>query len=177
MFGAVVLEVPKAQFDEILERVKRERKVGFDFELKEDVLRTVIAELKACVLQHAGRPFPEDAREQLLMATEAVFQSWTNVRAQHYRRMYKIPEEAGTAVTVQAMVFGNAGMDSGTGVGFTRNPIIGDRAIFGEFLPNAQGEDIVAGIRTPLPLSELAKTMPAIYEQLRAVTKRLEKQL
>jgi pyruvate,orthophosphate dikinase len=177
MFGAVVLEVPKARFDEILERVKRERKVAFDFELNEDALRTVIAEFKACVLQHAGGPFPEDAREQLRMATEAVFQSWTNARAQHYRRMYNIPEEAGTAVTVQAMVFGNSGMDSGTGVGFTRNPITGDPAIFGEFLPNAQGEDIVAGIRTPLPLAELAKTMPAIDAQLRSITKRLEKHL
>ncbi len=177
MFGSVVLQVPKANFDRILERVKREHEVEFDFELKEEALRATIAGYKACVLQHAGRPFPEDAREQLLMATEAVFQSWTNARAQHYRRMYGIPEEAGTAVTVQAMVFGNSGMDSGTGVGFTRNPIIGDPAIFGEFLPNAQGEDIVAGIRTPLPLAELAKTMPAIYEQLRSITKRLEKHL
>jgi pyruvate,orthophosphate dikinase len=177
MFGAVVLQVPKAHFDEILVRVKREHGVEFDFELKEDALRTVIAGYKACVLHHAHRPFPEDAREQLLMATEAVFQSWTNTRAQHYRRMYNIPEEAGTAVTVQAMVFGNSGMDSGTGVGFTRNPITGDPAIFGEFLPNAQGEDIVAGIRTPLPLSELAKTMPAVDEQLRLITKRLEKHL
>jgi pyruvate, orthophosphate dikinase len=177
MFGAVVLEVPKVQFDGILDRVKREHKVEFDFELTEDALRAVIAEFKACVLAHAGRPFPEDAREQLLMAAEAVFQSWTNTRAQHYRRMYNIPEEAGTAVTVQAMVFGNSGMDSGTGVGFTRNPITGDPAIFGEFLPNAQGEDIVAGIRTPLPLSELAKTMPAIDAQLRSITKNLERHL
>jgi pyruvate,orthophosphate dikinase len=177
MFGSVVLQVPKANFDQILERVKREHGVELDFELKEEALRTIIAGFKTCVLQHAGRPFPEDAREQLLMATEAVFQSWTNARAQHYRRMYDIPEEAGTAVTVQAMVFGNSGMDSGTGVGFTRNPITGDAAIFGEFLPNAQGEDIVAGIRTPLPLAELAKAMPAIYEQLRSITKRLEKHL
>ena len=177
MFGAVVLQVPKARFDEILEGVKLEHKVEFDFALKEEALRTVIAGFKACVLQHAGRPFPEDAREQLLMSAEAVFQSWTNARAQHYRRMYSIPEEAGTAVTVQAMVFGNSGMDSGTGVGFTRNPITGDPAIFGEFLPNAQGEDIVAGIRTPLPLSELAKTMPAIDEQLRSITKNLERHL
>jgi pyruvate,orthophosphate dikinase len=177
MFGSVVLQVPKANFDQLLEEVKREHGVEFDFELKEEALRTIIAGFKTCVLQHAGRPFPEDAREQLLMATEAVFQSWTNARAQHYRRMYGIPEEAGTAVTVQAMVFGNSGMDSGTGVGFTRNPITGDPAIFGEFLPNAQGEDIVAGIRTPLPLAELAKTMPAIYEQLCFITKRLEKHL
>ena len=177
MFGAVVLQVPKMQFDEILERVKREHNAAFDFELNEEALRTIITEFKACVLRHAGRPFPEDAREQLLMATEAVFQSWTNTRAQHYRRMYDIPEDAGTAVTVQAMVFGNSGKDSGTGVGFTRNPITGDPEIFGEFLPNAQGEDIVAGIRTPLPISELAKTMPEIYRQLRSVTKRLETHL
>ncbi len=177
MFGAVVLQVPKTQFDEILERVKREHNAAFDFELSEEALRTIVMEYKACVLKHARRPFPEDAREQLLMATEAVFQSWTNTRAQHYRRMYDIPEDAGTAVTVQAMVFGNSGMDSGTGVGFTRNPITGDPEIFGEFLPNAQGEDIVAGIRTPLPISELAKTMPDIYRQLRSVTKSLETHL
>lgn len=177
MFSSVVLHVPKAQFDQILARVKHAYKAEFDHELREEALHTVIAEFKACVLECAGRPFPEDAREQLLMATEAVFQSWTNARAQHYRRMYNIPEEAGTAVTVQAMVFGNSGMDSGTGVGFTRNPITGDAAVFGEFLANAQGEDIVAGIRTPLPLSELAKTSPAIYEQLRSITKRLETHL
>jgi pyruvate,orthophosphate dikinase len=177
MFGAVVLEVPKARFDEIMDRVKREHDAKFEFELTEEALRTIIDEFKACVFEHAGRPFPEEAREQLLMATEAVFQSWTNPRAQHYRRMDNIPEEAGTAVTVQAMVFGNSGMDSGTGVGFTRNPITGDPAIFGEFLPNAQGEDIVAGIRTPLPLAELAKSMPAIEEQLRSITKRLERHL
>ncbi|HZD75810.1 MAG TPA: pyruvate, phosphate dikinase [Acidobacteriaceae bacterium] len=177
MFGSVVLQVPKVQFDQILERVKHEHKVEFDFELKEEALRTIISGFKACVLQHAGRPFPEDARAQLLMAAEAVFQSWTNTRAQHYRRMYDIPDEAGTAVTVQAMVFGNSGMDSGTGVGFTRNPITGDPAVFGEFLPNAQGEDIVAGIRTPLPLSELSKTMPGVYGQLCSITKRLEKHL
>ena len=177
MFGAVVLKVPKAEFDEILERVKHEHNAKLDFQLNEEALRTIIAEFKTCVLQHAGRPFPEDAHEQLLMATEAVFQSWTNTRAQHYRRMYNIPEDAGTAVTVQAMVFGNSGMDSGTGVGFTRDPITGAAEIFGEFLPNAQGEDIVAGSRTPLPFSELAKTMPEVYKQLRSVTKNLETHL
>ena len=177
MFGSVVLQVPKSAFDQILERVKREHAAKFDFELTEDALRATIAELKACVLKHAGQPFPEDARQQLMMATEAVFQSWMNPRAQHYRRMYGIQEEAGTAVTVQAMVFGNSGMDSGTGVGFTRNPITGEAALFGEFLPNAQGEDIVAGIRTPLPIAQLKKTMPAVYEQLRSITKRLETHL
>ena len=177
MFGSVVLEVPKTAFDQILARVKNEQGAQFDFELQEPALRTIIAEYKACVLQHAGQPFPDDVRRQLLMATEAVFQSWMNPRAQHYRRMYDIAEEAGTAVTVQAMVFGNSGMDSGTGVGFTRNPITGEPAVFGEFLPNAQGEDIVAGIRTPLPIAQLEKTMPAIYEQLRSITKRLETHL
>jgi pyruvate,orthophosphate dikinase len=177
MFGAVVLKVPKAAFDEILERVKREHNAEFDYQLNEAALRIIISEFKASVLQHARRLFPEDAREQLLMATEAVFQSWTNTRAQHYRRMYNIPEEAGTAVTVQAMVFGNSGMDSGTGVGFTRNPITGAAELFGEFLPNAQGEDIVAGVRTPLPISELAKTMPDVYKQLRSVTGKLETHL
>lgn len=177
MFGAVVMRVPKDRFDQILARAKHTYKAEFDFQLPEDALRAIIVDFKACVLEVAARPFPENAREQLLMATEAVFQSWTNVRAQHYRRMYNIAEEVGTAVTVQAMVFGNSGMDSGTGVGFTRNPITGDAAVFGEFLANAQGEDIVAGIRTPLPLSELAKTMPALYEQLRSITKRLETHL
>jgi pyruvate, orthophosphate dikinase len=177
MFGAVVLEVPKAGFDRILATVKQQHGVQFDFELSEEALRSIIAGFKVCVVEHTGRPFPEDARQQLMMATEAVFQSWMNPRAQHYRRMYDIQEEAGTAVTVQSMVFGNSGMDSGTGVGFTRNPITGEAALFGEFLPNAQGEDIVAGIRTPLPLAELKKTMPAIHEQLRSITARLEKHL
>jgi pyruvate, orthophosphate dikinase len=177
MFGSVVLKVPKPTFDEILEQVKRQHNAEFDFQLTEEALQVIVSEFKTCIVQHTGRPFPEDAREQLLMATEAVFQSWTNTRAQHYRRMYNIPEDAGTAVTVQAMVFGNSGMDSGTGVGFTRNPITGTAELFGEFLPNAQGEDIVAGIRTPLPLSELAKTMPDVYKQLRCVTGKLETHL
>ena len=174
MFGTVVLNVPKEAFDSVLDRVKNERGVARDYELDESALQRIISAYKEAVSRHAGQPFPDDAYEQLMMAVEAVFHSWTNKRAQHYRRMYGIPEDSGTAVTVQSMVFGNSGMDSGTGVGFTRNPITGDRVVFGEFLPNAQGEDIVAGIRTPLAIAELSRTMPQVYAQLRDVTAKLE---
>jgi pyruvate, orthophosphate dikinase len=174
MFSTVVLDVPKEAFDLILDHVKGERGLTRDHELDESALIEIIGAYKDAVELHARIPFPDDAHEQLMMATEAVFHSWTNKRAQHYRRMYSIPEDSGTAVTVQAMVFGNSGMDSGTGVGFTRNPITGDKTVFGEFLPNAQGEDIVAGVRTPLPIRELAQTMPQVYQQLRNITAKLE---
>jgi pyruvate,orthophosphate dikinase len=174
MFGTVVLNVPKDSFDSVLDRVKRERGVVRDYDLDESALSEIIAAYKQAVELHAQRAFPDDAHEQLMMAIEAVFRSWTNKRAQHYRRMYGISEDSGTAVTVQAMVFGNSGMDSGTGVGFTRNPITGDKIVFGEFLPNAQGEDIVAGVRTPVAIAELSRTMPRVYAQLHEVTTRLE---
>ena len=111
-----------------------------------------------------------DPRAQLRQAVVAVFESWNNERARHYRRIHKTAENSGTAVTVQAMVFGNYGLNSGTGVGFTRNPSTGENEMFAEFLPNAQGEDIVAGIRTPMPIAELERTMPEVYQKLRSVT-------
>ena len=125
--------------------------------------------------KHSGKPFPQDPNDQLTMARNAVFRSWNNPRAKEYRRIYDIPDSIGTAVNVQMMVFGNTGDRSGTGVGFTRNPATGAKEFFGEFLINAQGEDVVAGIRTPQPISELAKVMPKAYEQLRQITTRLEK--
>ena len=149
MFGAVVLDVPKKRFDAVLEAIKRQEGVAADAEVSQQGLRNIVDGYHELILSHTGEPFPEDPQTQLSMAIEAVLQSWKNERAQHYRRLHKIDELSGTAVTVQAMVFGNRGMDSGTGVGFTRNPSTGAGEIFGEFLANAQGEDIVAGIRTP----------------------------
>jgi pyruvate, orthophosphate dikinase len=162
MFGTIVLRIEKQVFEWPTE------------DLDETALRGRIASFKRRMEQHAGRPFPMDPREQLREAVEAVFQSWNNERAQHYRRIHKTADNAGTAVTVQAMVFGNYGPNSGTGVGFTRNPSTGENKMFAEFLPNAQGEDIVAGIRTPVPITELERTMPSVYRALRATTSKLE---
>jgi len=175
MFGAVVLEVPKKQFDSVLEFVKQEEGVLADSEISEAGLRKVVDQFHEVILGHTGEPFPEDPNVQLSKAILAVFRSWQNERAQYYRRLNQIPDSAGTAVTVQAMAFGNRGWDSGTGVGFTRNPSTGTKELFGEFLANAQGEDIVAGIRTPVSISELATNMPEVYQQLSAITERLEK--
>jgi pyruvate,orthophosphate dikinase len=174
MFGSVVLNVPKKQFDLALERAKVQEGVTADSEISENGLRRIVGEFHEVILRCTGNPFPEDAHVQLSMATEAVFQSWKNERAQHYRRLNHIPDRSGTAVTIQAMAFGNRGSDSGTGVGFTRNPSTGTRAVFGEFLANAQGEDIVAGIRTPMSIAELALSMPDVYEELSSITNRLE---
>ena len=174
MFGSVVLEVPKKRFDSVMEVVKRQEGVAVDAEISQHGLRNIVDGFHELILSDTGEPFPEDPQMQLSMAIKAVFQSWKNERAQHYRRLQKIAELSGTAVTVQAMVFGNRGMDSGTGVGFTRNPSTGVGEIFGEFLANAQGEDIVAGIRTPTAIAALAQTMPQVYEELCAITTRLE---
>jgi pyruvate,orthophosphate dikinase len=174
MFGAVVLDVSKKSFDAILEAAKHREGVAVDSEISERGLRTIADEYKDLILRETGAPFPEDAYLQMEMATEAVFRSWTNDRARHYRRLNHIADQSGTAVTIQAMAFGNRGEDSGTGVGFTRNPSTGEREIFGEFLANAQGEDIVAGIRTPMPLAELEAAQPEIYRELAAITQRLE---
>src|SRR4029077_18171468 len=127
------------------------------------------------VRKKSGKSFPQDPREQLKMARNAVFRSWMNARAIEYRRIYEIPDHIGTAVNVQLMVFGNTGDRSATGVGFTRNPATGANEFFGEFLVNAQGEDVVAGIRTPQPIAELEKVMPKAYKELRKITSRLEK--
>ena len=175
MFGNVVLEIPKSEFDEVFEARKKQKKAKLDTDLDTRALKEVIDEYKKVVKKHTKRDFPQDPQEQLVMARDAVFRSWQNDRARHYRRINNIDDMLGTAVNVQAMVFGNLGETSGTGVGFTRNPATGVKEFYGEFLMNAQGEDVVAGIRTPVPILELQKLMPQVYDQLREITTRLEK--
>src|SRR5690606_7444723 len=157
MFGSVVLEIPKSEFEHEFERIKEARGADLDTDLDESALREVVAAYKDVVRKASGKPFPQNPLDQLRMARNAVFRSWNNPRAREYRRIYDSPDSIGTAVNVQMMVFGNTGDRSGTGVGFTRNPVTGAREFFGEFLINAQGEDVVAGIRTPQPISELEK--------------------
>ncbi|MGC2451151.1 MAG: pyruvate, phosphate dikinase, partial [Candidatus Sulfotelmatobacter sp.] len=175
MFGNVVLDIEKAAFDEVFDAKKKQRKTKFDTDLTAKDLQEVIVEYKKVVKKHAKRDFPQDPREQLVMARDAVFRSWQNERAKHYRRINNIDDMLGTAVNVQAMVYGNLGDTSGTGVGFTRNPATGTNEFYGEFLMNAQGEDVVSGVRTPVPILELQKIMPNVYDQLREITTRLEK--
>jgi len=174
MFGNVVLGIPHDRFEDILERHKRRRTARLDTDLDAAVLREVIDDYKALVEEESGRPFPQEPRDQLLEATRAVFKSWDNERAKVYRRINKIPDDLGTAVNVQTMVFGNLGPDSGTGVVFTRDPNTGDPSPYGEYLPNAQGEDVVAGIRTPLPVSALEESQLEVYGQLTDTCARLE---
>jgi pyruvate,orthophosphate dikinase len=174
MFGNVVLEIPKAAFDEVFDAKKKQRKTELDTDLDAKALKEVIEEYKKVVKKHAKRDFPQDPHEQLVMARDAVFRSWQNERAKHYRRINNIDDMLGTAVNVQAMVYGNLGDTSGTGVGFTRNPATGTKEFYGEFLMNAQGEDVVSGVRTPVPILELQKIMPDVYNQLREITTRLE---
>ena len=175
MYGAVVLEIPKADFDAIFDGQKKKAKAKLDTELTAQDLAEVIAAYQKLVLKKTGKPFPQDALEQLAGARNAVFRSWFNDRAKHYRKMNQIPDDLGTAVNVQAMVFGNLGETSATGVGFTRNPATGEKVFYGEFLENAQGEDVVSGVRTPHPIAELDKWNPAVYQQLRDITTMLEK--
>jgi pyruvate,orthophosphate dikinase len=175
MFGSVVLEIPKAAFEHEFESIKKKHNARLDTDLNEAALRDVVDAYKAVVRKNRGKAFPQDPMDQLRGARNAVFRSWNNARAREYRRIYDIPDSIGTAVNVQMMVFGNTGDRSGTGVGFTRNPATGAREFFGEFLINAQGEDVVAGIRTPQPIAELAKVMPKAYQQLRDITSRLER--
>jgi pyruvate,orthophosphate dikinase len=175
MFGNVVLEIPKSAFDEVFDAKKKQKKAKLDTELDAKALKEVIEEYKKVVKKHAKRDFPQDPHEQLVMARDAVFRSWQNERAKHYRRINNIDDMLGTAVNVQAMVYGNLGETSGTGVGFTRNPATGTKEFYGEFLMNAQGEDVVSGVRTPVPILELQKIMPDVYNQLREITTRLEK--
>src|SRR5512144_2146603 len=175
MFGSVVLEIPKHAFEEVFDGKKKQKKAKLDTDLDAKALQEVIADYKKVVKQHTKRDFPQDPHEQLVMARDAVFRSWGNDRAKHYRRINNIDDMLGTAVNVQAMVFGNLGDTSGTGVGFTRNPAIGTKEFYGEFLMNAQGEDVVSGVRTPVPILELQKIMPDVYNQLREITTRLEK--
>ena len=175
MFGNVVLEIEKAEFEEVFDAKKKQKKAKLDTDLDAKALKEVIEEYKKVVKKHAKRDFPQDPHDQLIMARDAVFRSWNNDRAKHYRRINNISDDLGTAVNVQAMVFGNLGNTSGTGVGFTRNPAIGTKEFYGEFLLNAQGEDVVSGVRTPVHILELEKIMPEVYNQLRDITTRLEK--
>jgi len=175
MFGDVVLDVPKKKFEHIFDGIKAKEKVKFDYELSPVALQKIIAEYKKLVKQETGKDFPQAPLEQLVQARDAVFRSWQNDRAKTYRRINHIDDWLGTAVNVQAMVYGNLGENSGTGVGFTRNPATGEHAFFGEYLMNAQGEDVVSGVRTPLPILELERAMPVVYEQLRSITGKLEK--
>jgi pyruvate, orthophosphate dikinase len=175
MFGSVVLGLEKREFEEHLERFKHKRRASTDQDLNADHLETLVAEFKTLVHRRAAREFPQDPTEQLALARDAVFRSWMNDRAIYYRRQNRIPDDIGTAVNVQAMVFGNLGPTSATGVGFTRDPATGENRFYGEYLTNAQGEDVVAGVRTPQPIAGLADEMPAAYGQLREITARLEK--
>lgn len=174
MYSDVVLGVPSSEFEERLEAMKEERGVVEDTELSADDLRRLVEQFKKLVEERIGSPFPEDPQVQLWGAIEAVFRSWNVERAIAYRRVHGIPDYLGTAVNVVAMVYGNLGDDSGTGVAFTRNPSTGERRFFGEFLVNAQGEDVVAGIRTPLSIEEMEHRLPQAYTQLLEVQDRLE---
>lgn len=175
MFADVVLNVEHERFEEIISSVKNKKGLYYDTDLDAEDWQEVLESYKNLVLKHTGRQFPQDPKEQLVMAIEAVFRSWNNQRAIVYRKINKIPDDLGTAVNVQAMVFGNMGEDSGTGVAFTRNPSTGEREIYGEFLLNAQGEDVVAGIRTPKNIKELRSIMPDVYKQLEDVCSLLER--
>src|SRR6266571_7324274 len=175
MFGNVVLEIPKDHFEHIFDGQKKKRGAKLDTELSTEDLKKVIADYKALVKRKSGKDFPQEPKVQLEMSIEAVFRSWYNPRAATYRRMNKISDDLGTAVNVQTMVFGNMGETSGTGVGFTRNPATGAKEFYGEFLMNAQGEDVVSGVRTPVHIGELENINRAAYNQLREITTRLEK--
>jgi len=175
MYSSIVLGIERDRFEELLKRKKAERRVSHDTDLDAKTLQELVVQFKTLVKQETGRDFPEDPLEQLKMAIIAVFASWYGKRAIEYRRIYSIPETWGTAVNVVAMVFGNMGETSGTGVAFTRDPASGNPIFFGECLMNAQGEDVVAGIRTPLPVNALAKTLPQAYKELDATYRKLER--
>ena len=174
MFSDVVMEVPKSLFERVLDEIKAAKQVKFDMELTAEDLQEVIVRFKAIYKDKMGEDFPQDPKVQLMEAVKAVFRSWDNERAIVYRRMNDIPGDWGTAVNVQAMVFGNMGETSGTGVAFTRNPSTGAKGIYGEYLINAQGEDVVAGVRTPSPISHLKDQMPEVYDQFVEIATRLE---
>jgi pyruvate,orthophosphate dikinase len=175
MFGRIVLGIPAERFDSLLEEHKKQAGAQQDTDLDAAALRKLVAAFKEVVQRKTGRSFPDNPREQLELAIRAVFGSWMGKRAVDYRNYNKISHDLGTAVNVQAMVFGNMGDDSGTGVAFTRDPSTGDKQLYGEFLPNAQGEDVVAGIRTPLPISEMQRVWPSVYEGFHEIANRLEK--
>ena len=175
MFGNVVMGIDKEFFEHALQAKKEALGVKLDTELDAGALKDIIVDYKKIVKDHTNRDFPQDPLKQLEMARDAVFKSWNNPRAITYRKLNDIPGNLGTAVNVQTMVFGNMGDDCATGVGFTRNPSTGEKEFYGEYLTNAQGEDVVAGIRTPHPITDLSREMPAVYKQLRDITTKLEK--
>ena len=175
MFGNVVLDIEKHDFDHVFDGRKKKVKAKFDTDLTAEDLKAVIVDYKKLVEKKTGKPFPQEAIQQLAMSRDAVFRSWFNARAIHYRKMNNIPDNLGTAVNVQAMVFGNMGDTSATGVGFTRNPSTGEKVFYGEYLVNAQGEDVVSGVRTPQPIATLESLMPEAYHQLHQITSSLEK--
>ena len=175
MYGGVVFEVPKKRFDDPLERRKQHTGAARDIDLPVEVLKELVCEYKELIRQHSGKPFPDDPQAQLWGAVEAVFQSWNTRRAQDYRKLHEIPDGMGTAVNVVAMVFGNMGEDSATGVAFTRDPSTGARELYGEYLLNAQGEDVVSGARTPEPIARLRERLPEAYTELERVARTMER--
>ena len=174
MYGNVVMEIDSKNFEDIIEKAKHDRGIMYDIDLDEEALCEIIDDYKKVVRYGQEGGFPSDPKIQLIEAVKAVFRSWNNDRAIRYRRMERIPDSLGTAVNVQSMVFGNMGNTSGTGVAFTRSPVNGDNHVYGEFLVNAQGEDVVAGIRTPKPISEMAESFPEVYEDFMNIAKVLE---
>lgn len=175
MFADVVMGVDKEKFDIVFDRKKEEKCVKEDIELNSDDLKEIIVNYKELYKKETGNDFPQEPKVQLLEAVKAVFRSWNNDRAKLYRKLNDISDSLGTAVNIQSMVFGNMGQDSGTGVAFTRNPATGEKKLFGEFLINAQGEDVVAGIRTPQPISEMKKAFPEVYAEFERIAELLEK--
>ena len=175
MFSDVALEIPKVYFENEIEKIKEEKNIKLDTELTKEDLKILVEKFKKIYLSETGKEFPQDPTEQLIIAIKAVFKSWMNPRAKVYRKLNNIDDSLGTAVNVQAMVFGNMGNTSGTGVAFSRNPSTGENKLFGEFLMNAQGEDVVAGIRTPESIQKLKDIMPNVYDEFLKIAKILEK--
>jgi pyruvate,orthophosphate dikinase len=174
MFGKTVLDIEGTEFEHKLDEAKATAGVATDIELPASALKTLVNEFKTIIKNHTHEDFPQDPQEQLTQAVRAVFASWNTDRARLYRRQEHIAEELGTAVNVQAMVFGNVGEDSGTGVAFTRDPGSGDPGVYGDYLPKAQGEDVVAGIRNAFPLEELQRLNPPAYTELMQIMTQLE---
>jgi pyruvate,orthophosphate dikinase len=174
MFSDVVMEQPKTEYEKIIDEMKEAKGAKLDTDLTAENLKELVVKFKALYKEKKGEDFPAEPKIQLIEAVRAVFRSWDNPRANTYRRMNEIPYDWGTAVNIQSMVFGNSGDNSGTGVAFTRNPATGERKLFGEYLINAQGEDVVAGIRTPFPISHLEDQMPAVYKEFAEIAQRLE---
>lgn len=175
MFSDVAMGIPKAEFDKILNKQKEKRNIESDIDLNTDDLKEIVKEYKAIYKKYIGEEFPQDPKVQLFNAVRAVFMSWNTPRAKTYRKLNEISDTLGTAVNVQEMVFGNMGMNSGTGVAFTRNPATGENVLFGEFLIDAQGEDVVAGVRTPEPIARLENELPSVYKEFKETVEKLEK--